>query len=104
MNGHQDEGGILIIGIRTIWHYKGTLVRSGDKLTRYQVYQYGEIEAREKYAGLFNMLRMRQTDKQLVAPLCFQYIVVTGVLAGSSVMRSINTTEGISAMEANRMK
>ncbi|GAA4326312.1 lysozyme [Flaviaesturariibacter amylovorans] len=99
LNAYQDQVGIWTIGIGTIRYPDGTPVMKGDKITLAQAYQYAEVEARHMLAALTKMLKVPQTEEQLIALLSLQYNIGTAGLASSTVMRSINAKKDIATIE-----
>lgn len=99
LNAYQDQVGIWTIGIGTIRYPNGTPVKKGDKITLEQAYQYAEVEAREMLSSLQKMLKVEQTEGQLIALLCLQYNIGTTGLSNSSVLKAINGKKDISTIE-----
>jgi lysozyme len=100
---YKDSVGKWTIGIGTIRYPNGTPVKAGDVITEAQAYEYATVEAEHMFRQLTGMLKVEQSENQLIALLCLMYnIGVTG-LKNSSVLKSINGKEPLERIEQNWM-
>jgi len=101
---YKDSVGIYTIGIGSIRHPDGTPVKQGDVITEKQAYEWAEVEARYMFKQLLGMLKVEQSESQLIALLCLMYNIGTAGLKSSSVLKSINEKKPVTEIETNWMK
>ncbi|RYZ62534.1 MAG: lysozyme [Chitinophagaceae bacterium] len=98
---YQDQVGKWTVGIGSIRHPDGTPVKKGDVITEAQAYEWAEKEAKEMLAELMKMLKVPQTDNQLIALLCLQYNIGTEGIRTSTLLKSINAKKDMATIEEN---
>ncbi|RZJ98122.1 MAG: lysozyme [Flavobacterium sp.] len=103
-SAYKDSVGIYTIGIGTIKYPNGTPVKKGDKCTEAQAYEYAEHEAKIKLEAIKKMLKVEQTDNQLMALLSLAYNIGEGGLRTSTLLKSINEGKDIATIEENWLR